>query len=518
MPDEMGDYQNLQDIGSITKVETVGEEALQQPQQQRLPPGFRFHPTDEELVSYYLTNKVQNNSSNFQAIDEVNLNRCEPWDLPPKTKVAENQWYFFSHRDRKYPTGLRTNRATDAGYWKATGKDREVMSSGSPTNKVIGMKKTLVFYMGRAPKGEKTNWIMHEYRIEGASSPVTEWVVCRVFKKNVPSAAACKKSNSAAQEGHDYHHHNQGASSSSYQQELEESEIQSSTYLPPLMDSPNHHQSGGHILNSGGHYYTSSSTPNSAEYQHHQQQQQLQQQSQVGVNFACADIYLQNAIRGHELAELQNSSRSFNISSHLSSSFNPNWAIRREMQGVANAESVDSLVSGFLHDHWSDPGTMPELASSFRIWEACDGGKLIRSLRQEMHDHAHVSQLRHELHLEMAVGGATLQPAYIVRRGSINMYRPREGKEQRKGGPAWIYLHANCTGGGGDQHRVLQRAAPAPASIHHKTGSELQSGVETDWDHVWEYSFSGKHLQSVHATRLDLRAHSDVDQSDGSWL
>lgn len=80
-------------------------------------------------------------------------------------KMGEREWYFFSLRDRKYPTGLRTNRATGAGYWKATGKDKEVYSASSGS--LLGMKKTLVFYKGRAPRGQKTKWVMHEYRLDG---------------------------------------------------------------------------------------------------------------------------------------------------------------------------------------------------------------------------------------------------------------------------------------------------------------------------------------------------------------
>ncbi|MCL7050285.1 hypothetical protein MKW94_000064 [Papaver nudicaule] len=166
-----------------------------------LPPGFRFHPTDEELITYYLIKKVLDSSFTVKAIAEVDLNKCEPWDLPVceifvgefvitgKAKMGEKEWYFYSLRDRKYPTGLRTNRATGSGYWKATGKDREIYSS--KTSALVGMKKTLVFYKGRAPKGGKSNWVMHEYRLEGklayhylSNSSKDEWVISRVFSKS----------------------------------------------------------------------------------------------------------------------------------------------------------------------------------------------------------------------------------------------------------------------------------------------------------------------------------------------
>ncbi|XP_019195564.1 PREDICTED: NAC domain-containing protein 92-like [Ipomoea nil] len=161
---------------------TSGFSGVEEEMELHMPPGFRFHPTDEELISHYLCPKVADSRFSAAAMGEVDLNKVEPWDLPWRAKMGEKEWYFFCVRDRKYPTGQRTNRATEAGYWKATGKDREIFRAKT----LVGMKKTLVFYKGRAPKGQKTNWVMHEYRLEGNYSipnHKNEWVICRVFKK-----------------------------------------------------------------------------------------------------------------------------------------------------------------------------------------------------------------------------------------------------------------------------------------------------------------------------------------------
>ncbi|GFZ15496.1 NAC domain containing protein 2 [Actinidia rufa] len=118
-----------------------------------------------------------------------------------RPRLGSKSGIFFSPRNRKYPNGARPNRAATSGYWKATGTDKPVLTSSG--NQKVGVKKALVFYRGKPPKGVKTNWIMHEYRIidnEAKSKPppgydaghnkgslrLDDWVLCRIYKKNNP--------------------------------------------------------------------------------------------------------------------------------------------------------------------------------------------------------------------------------------------------------------------------------------------------------------------------------------------
>ncbi|KAJ4873823.1 NAC domain containing protein 47 [Raphanus sativus] len=186
-----------------------------------LPPGFRFHPTDEELILHYLRKKVSSSPVPLSIIADVDIYKSDPWDLPAKAPFGEKEWYFFSPRDRKYPNGARPNRAAASGYWKATGTDKLIaVPNREGFNENIGIKKALVFYTGKPPKGVKTNWIMHEYRLAESITPkrltharnggqvnnlgdlnlkskeysmrLDDWVLCRIYKKSHASLSSAE--------------------------------------------------------------------------------------------------------------------------------------------------------------------------------------------------------------------------------------------------------------------------------------------------------------------------------------
>ncbi|THU46838.1 hypothetical protein C4D60_Mb09t09110 [Musa balbisiana] len=138
------------------QVRVVEEEEEAAAEDDPVLPGFRFHPTDEELV--------------------------------------EKEWYFFCLRGRKYRNSIRPNRVTGSGFWKATGIDRPIYSVKDPGGDCIGLKKSLVYYRGSAGKGTKTDWMMHEYRLPCKNSDTATatpsvheaeiWTICRIFKRN----------------------------------------------------------------------------------------------------------------------------------------------------------------------------------------------------------------------------------------------------------------------------------------------------------------------------------------------
>ncbi|KAF7067935.1 hypothetical protein CFC21_073750 [Triticum aestivum] len=162
-------------------------------------PGYRFHPTDEELVTFYLRRKVARKSLSIEVIREMDIYKHDPWDLPKASTVGgEKEWYFFCLRGRKYRNSIRPNRVTGSGFWKATGIDRPIYSAGSgsaSSGVSIGLKKSLVYYRGSTGKGTKTDWMMHEFRLSPAAAAATNsspsmqeaevWTICRIFRRAI---------------------------------------------------------------------------------------------------------------------------------------------------------------------------------------------------------------------------------------------------------------------------------------------------------------------------------------------
>ncbi|KAJ4969614.1 hypothetical protein NE237_002713 [Protea cynaroides] len=162
---------------------------------ENLPPGFRFYPTEEELITFYLRNKLEGTRPDLdRVIPVLDIYEMDPWQLPQFAgelcRGDPEQWFFFSPRQAREARGGRPNRTTSSGYWKATGSPGYSYSSG---NRIIGMKKTMVFYKGKAPTGKKTEWKMNEYRAilgdstssSSASTPSPilrrEYSICRVY-------------------------------------------------------------------------------------------------------------------------------------------------------------------------------------------------------------------------------------------------------------------------------------------------------------------------------------------------
>ncbi|XP_022983248.1 NAC domain-containing protein 83-like isoform X2 [Cucurbita maxima] len=146
----------------------------------RLPVGYRFCPTDEELVEHYLKRKVFGLPLPASVIPEFNVFLTDPWGLPGDSKEKR---FFFSQQK----SFLRMNAG--CGIWKSIGKEKFILSQG--INQLFGLRKSLVFSESKFPERTRTTrWVMHEYRLARSAATsnstqieVGDWAVYCLFQK-----------------------------------------------------------------------------------------------------------------------------------------------------------------------------------------------------------------------------------------------------------------------------------------------------------------------------------------------
>ncbi|XP_070680691.1 NAC domain-containing protein 4-like isoform X4 [Malus domestica] len=165
-----------------------------------LPVGFRFRPTGEELICYYLQINLKGMDNVFSdVIPEINICDHEPRDLPGLSliKSDDQEWYFFS--TYKKNSKNQTERMTKEGFWKVTGERKQVKTEDKRS--VIGEKRILTFYGGHSRDSQKTDWVMHEYYIPktNPNDNQRDLVVCCVKKKSGENgnAANCHERESS---------------------------------------------------------------------------------------------------------------------------------------------------------------------------------------------------------------------------------------------------------------------------------------------------------------------------------
>ncbi|KAK1575929.1 hypothetical protein Q3G72_009535 [Acer saccharum] len=164
-------------------------------QQQSIPPGYRFCPSDKQLIVCYLRKKVYNQTlPKINDIYDVEINKYTPLQLFDNYRRAgEAAMYFFTSRDRKYLKGKRPNRAVVGGFWKATASKQAIEDKN---NNLIGYKSALVYHRGTFKNSTKTDWLMQEYTLpdntpayipstsSSTNMKLNTFVLCKIYRKS----------------------------------------------------------------------------------------------------------------------------------------------------------------------------------------------------------------------------------------------------------------------------------------------------------------------------------------------
>ncbi|MED6222820.1 hypothetical protein PIB30_068176 [Stylosanthes scabra] len=157
----------------------------------KLPVGYRFCPSDEVFVSWYLKNKALSKTLGFDVVPQFDVFKTEPKNLPSGGRVfLDTRYFYFDMKERVFED--KSKREAGKGHWKTVGKgNKEIVNKKN--NKVIGLKTKLVFWRKKSRNHfVKTKWIMFEYRVflpttttttSNPSQTLSSWAGYKIYLK-----------------------------------------------------------------------------------------------------------------------------------------------------------------------------------------------------------------------------------------------------------------------------------------------------------------------------------------------
>ncbi|KAF3951478.1 hypothetical protein CMV_022869 [Castanea mollissima] len=157
-----------------------------------LPVGFRFNPTDYELVTHFLRNRNLGKPTPSDAVKECDLyGKKEPWEIWDMFSAVDEsrvvkQLYFFT-KLKTYNNGRRIDRrvGSGSGTWK---KEHQLKTPPG----LVGVEKSRFSYENNDDKSSKSSssssslgrngkWNMIEYKdLNPPNQESNEYVVCRL--------------------------------------------------------------------------------------------------------------------------------------------------------------------------------------------------------------------------------------------------------------------------------------------------------------------------------------------------
>lgn len=148
--------------------------------------GFRFKPTEEELIKFFLSKRVRGQPLTPNPILECDLyGQRSPWEIFDESANHhddKNIWFCFTRLKKR--SKKRVSRVAGSGTWHGEKSAKEIVDSKNNNNVVIGFKKTFTFKI----KKKKTDWIMHEFTLaDHHEETSSEYVLCKI-KKLKPKA------------------------------------------------------------------------------------------------------------------------------------------------------------------------------------------------------------------------------------------------------------------------------------------------------------------------------------------
>ncbi|KAL7098927.1 hypothetical protein ACP275_09G049600 [Erythranthe tilingii] len=164
--------------------------------------GWRFKPTDEELLSY-LAMKSASGSLPFEVIPEIPA--AYFFDDHPKNLVknqtkdnegsaSDKEWHFFIDGDEYFEGEIVKDRKVGQGIgsWRSVGREDAVIGQDG---KVIGYKYLSTYFTTaeNSSRPKQTLWEMHKYRlnaeqVNNLSAPVKRCVAARISRRDTKAS------------------------------------------------------------------------------------------------------------------------------------------------------------------------------------------------------------------------------------------------------------------------------------------------------------------------------------------